>query len=154
MSVLVECPHCATRVLPMAGRICPACRKNVDAQPPPPPSTEQLAQAEAYHIATDQLNQGVTPAQVELSLTERGLDAQAAAVVVGTLKQAKVQADVMNARKNMVAGGAWCLGGVLVTSLSYLLASSGGGGVYVIAWGAIIFGAIQFVRGLIRSSQE
>jgi hypothetical protein len=37
MSVLVNCPHCSTRVLPLAGRICPACRKNVDSPPEPKP---------------------------------------------------------------------------------------------------------------------
>jgi hypothetical protein len=30
MSALVNCPRCSTRVLPMARRLCPACRKNVD----------------------------------------------------------------------------------------------------------------------------
>jgi hypothetical protein len=50
------------------------------------------------------------------------------------------------ARKNMALGLIWCMGGILVTSLTYQAAS--GGGHYIVAWGAIIFGAIQFVRGL------
>jgi hypothetical protein len=33
MSALIDCPHCATRVLPTSGRICPACLKNVDYSP-------------------------------------------------------------------------------------------------------------------------
>ena len=33
MSALIDCPHCATRVLPTSGRICPACFKNVDYSP-------------------------------------------------------------------------------------------------------------------------
>jgi len=33
MTSLVNCPHCSTRVLPMPGRICPACRRNVDTPP-------------------------------------------------------------------------------------------------------------------------
>jgi hypothetical protein len=44
MSALIDCPHCATRVLPTSGRICPACLKNVDYSPdrkpkPNPPET-------------------------------------------------------------------------------------------------------------------
>jgi hypothetical protein len=44
MSALTDCPHCATRVLPTSGRICPACFKNVDYSPdrkpkPNPPET-------------------------------------------------------------------------------------------------------------------
>jgi hypothetical protein len=51
------------------------------------------------------------------------------------------------AQRNMWVGGAWCAGGVAVTAYTYTAAS--GGGTYVVAWGAIIFGGWQFVRGLI-----
>jgi hypothetical protein len=43
-------------------------------------------------------------------------------------------------------GGLWCVGGIIVTAVTYSAAS--GGGSYVVAWGAILFGAIQFFRGL------
>jgi hypothetical protein len=52
------------------------------------------------------------------------------------------------ARKNMVFGAIWCIGGTLVTALTYQAAS--GGGHYIIAWGAIIFGGFQFLRGLVQ----
>ena len=48
--------------------------------------------------------------------------------------------------RNIVIGLIFCIGGILVTALTYSAAS--GGGRYVIAWGAIVFGAIQFIRGL------
>ena len=49
--------------------------------------------------------------------------------------------------RDMVIGGIWCVGGILVTALTYGAASSNpGGGRYVIAYGAIIFGAIQLDR--------
>ena len=53
------------------------------------------------------------------------------------------------AKRNMVVGGLWCVGGIAVTAVTYSGASDGGGH-YVVAWGAIIFGAIQFVRGLVQ----
>jgi len=28
-SLIIECPHCHVKVLPMANHICPACRKNI-----------------------------------------------------------------------------------------------------------------------------
>jgi hypothetical protein len=50
------------------------------------------------------------------------------------------------AKKNMLYGALWCIGGIVVTAATY--SSAEGGGRYVVAWGAIIFGAIQFFRGL------
>jgi hypothetical protein len=55
------------------------------------------------------------------------------------------------ANKHMLIGGLWCIGGLLVTALSYGAAI--GGGSYVVAWGAIVFGAIQFFRGLLAKSR-
>lgn len=53
------------------------------------------------------------------------------------------------ASKDLIVGGLWFLGGISVTVITYSSASSGGG-TYVVAYGAIIFGGIQFIRGLMR----
>ena len=50
--------------------------------------------------------------------------------------------------KNMLYGALWCVGGILVTVLTYSAASNGG--TYVVAWGAVIFGAIQFFKGVFQ----
>lgn len=50
--------------------------------------------------------------------------------------------------RDLIVGGLWCLGGTVVTVATWSMAS--GGGSYVVAWGAILFGGIQFVRGLAR----
>jgi hypothetical protein len=48
----------------------------------------------------------------------------------------------------MFRGAMFCIGGILVTVLSYLAAwTSPLGGTYVVAWGAILFGAIRFIQG-------
>lgn len=52
------------------------------------------------------------------------------------------------AGRNIVVGGLWCVGGIVVTALTY--SASSGGGRYVVAWGAILFGGIQLIRGLIQ----
>jgi len=49
---------------------------------------------------------------------------------------------------NMLVGGAFFLVGLIVTIVSYSSASSGGN--YYLCWGAIIFGLIQFIQGLIQ----
>lgn len=54
-------------------------------------------------------------------------------------------------QKMMLYGALWCIGGIVVTVGSYSLASSSSsGGSYFIAWGAVLFGAIQFLKGLYK----
>jgi hypothetical protein len=61
-------------------------------------------------------------------------------------------AEALRARsqRDMLVGGLWCGGGILVTALTYSSAANGGGS-YVVAWGAILFGGVQFLRGLSAS---
>jgi hypothetical protein len=60
MSALLNCPHCSTRVLPMAGRICPACRKHVDSppdlNPKPKPADEGVSR-----FAAEPKREGAAP---------------------------------------------------------------------------------------------
>jgi hypothetical protein len=91
MTSLLDCPHCSTRILPMPGRICPSCRKNLDAPPDPEPRAEQVVET-AYGFAAEQNRGGVDPAGVARNLTDRGLDPESAAVVVGDLERARARA--------------------------------------------------------------
>jgi|GEM_PF-2186868 len=54
----------------------------------------------------------------------------------------------MPGTKNMLVGGLWLIGGLLVTALTY--SASSGGGTYVVTYGAIIIGAVQFIGGLFQ----
>jgi hypothetical protein len=56
------------------------------------------------------------------------------------------------ARRNMWVGGAWCARGIAVTAYTYSAAS--GSGTYVVAWGAIVFGGWQFLKGLLASLER
>jgi hypothetical protein len=51
------------------------------------------------------------------------------------------------AEKQMFRGALWCIGGALVTGATLLAASGPSGGTYIVAWGAILFGAIEFLKG-------
>ena len=50
--------------------------------------------------------------------------------------------------RNMLIGALWCVGGIVVTAVTYSAASGPGGGTYVVTWGAIVFGFIRFLGGL------
>jgi hypothetical protein len=152
MSSLVVCPHCQTRVLPMAERRCPACRENVDT-PPAEPTPKQTAEA-VYGTAAEQMLQRSDPSEIRANLTQQGLDAGAVATVVAQLKHERAQARRVATQKNMFYGAFWCVGGIAVTVLSHQFAAGTGGGKFILAWGTVLFGAIQFLRGLIQSAGE
>lgn len=57
-----------------------------------------------------------------------------------------IQAMAAKYRKRMIAGLLWTVGGLVVSVISYTVASAGG--VYFVFWGAVIFGIIDFIRGL------
>lgn len=50
------------------------------------------------------------------------------------------------ARRNMLYGVLWCIGGLAFSYISYYLTEAGGR--YVVATGAIVWGAIQAIKGL------
>ncbi len=52
----------------------------------------------------------------------------------------------------MLRGALWTLGGLLTTAASYNAASAGGS--YVVAYGAIIYGVVTFVRGALSSGRS
>jgi hypothetical protein len=115
-------------------------------------TTDQVVEA-VYRFAAEQMRDGVPPARVERSLVEKGLSPEAAAIVVRNLGQAMAKARQDAAQQNILHGALWCIAGIVVTAATYTAAASGGGGTYVVAWGAIIFGAIQFFRGLSQSAE-
>lgn len=110
---------------------------------------EQMVEA-IYGFAAQQMRSGVKPAEIERQLAEKGLDADSAKVVVENLIKAKGRAEYDSSIKNMIYGALWCIGGWAVTAATYsAAANANGGGKYVVAWGAILFGGIQFLGGLV-----
>ena len=114
------------------------------------PSKEEIVRA-VYGFAAEQMRLGLPGAQIEKLLVQKGLDEKTAAAVVNNLYQLRSDAVRKAGQRDMVIGGLICVIGLVVTIGSYgAAASSPTGGSYVIAWGAVIFGAIQFFRGLRR----
>ena len=109
------------------------------------PSEDEVVEA-LFTYAAQQMDAGVVPQQVESLLVEKGLDAESASIVGEKLTNARSDEYRRKGTRNLVAGAVWCIGGTLVTVLSM----NAGGTRYIIAWGAIVFGAIQFVAGLVQ----
>lgn len=102
-----------------------------------------------YGFTADMLyNQKKSIEETKAALIENGLRAEDADVVIANLQNQYKQEKREAGNKNMLYGALWCIGGLLVTILTYSAASDGG--TYVVAWGAVIFGAIQFFKGLFQ----
>jgi hypothetical protein len=54
---------------------------------------------------------------------------------------------------NMMIGGLICIIGIGITIATFMM-SSRSGGTFIVAWGAILFGAVQFVRGAAQMGLE
>jgi hypothetical protein len=98
-----------------------------------------------YNFAADlMVNQGKSPEQTKTVLMERGLSDSAAYTIVSNLEDQISDAKKSRAQKDMFYGALWCIGGTVAT-----LANIG-----FIFWGAILFGGIQFFKGLMNYMQE
>ena len=100
-----------------------------------------------YGFTADMLyNQKKSVEETRAVLVENGLNSEDADVVINNLQNQYNKEKKEAGNKNILYGALWCVGGILVTVLTYSAASNGG--TYVVAWGAVIFGAIQFFKGV------
>lgn len=114
---------------------------------------EQIDQQEIvnqiYGFTADMLyNQKKSVEETKAALIGNGLKPEDADVLISNLQNQYKQEKKEAGNKNMLYGALWCIGGLLVTFLTYSAASNGG--TYVVAWGAVVFGAIQFFRGVFQ----
>ena len=108
---------------------------------------------QVYELTANLLfKQKKTTVETKQILIQQGLTAEAADAIISNLQQQRKQAKNKAARKNMLHGILWCVGGLLVTLLTYNMAEEGGR--YVVAWGAVIFGAYQFFKGFMQWVNE
>jgi hypothetical protein len=109
-------------------------------------STQDAVRA-IYQYAGSLMKANVKDEVIRSKLAEKGLSGEAANVVVANLRKAKRKVG----QKDMLVGAGFCIVGLVITIATFAAATSNrGGGSYIVAWGAIIFGALQFFRGLAR----
>ncbi|GAB4094445.1 hypothetical protein [Flaviaesturariibacter terrae] len=77
-------------------------------------------------------------------LTAGGVPREDAEAIVGQLAMAIRDAKISRAKKDMLYGALWCGGGTILT-LAHIS---------FIFWGAIVFGAIQFFKGVSRMNGD
>lgn len=114
-------------------------------------SQDEMVQA-VYGYAAQLMREGHSNSRVEQALVDRSVPADAAHTIVRQLDEersrqySKLNRDA--ALRNMAIGGVICAIGLVISIGSYqAAASSPSGGSYVVAWGAVIFGGYQFLRG-------
>lgn len=110
------------------------------------------------------LVKGYTPDAIKVYLKSEGSSEEAASAILAAIPLDRARAivtrldvDTMAAARaasrtyamsNVIFGSMWLAGGILVTLFSIAIASGKGGGSYVLAWGAILFGGVQLQRGI------
>jgi hypothetical protein len=89
---------------------------------------------------------GLSNPQIESKLIEKGLSALSVAEIMRGISKQRAGETKEAGVRNMLLGALLCVVGIVVTAMTY--AAAIGGGTFIVAWGAIIFGAGLFVRGL------
>ena len=163
------CPYCGTK-LQENMKSCPSCGRQLATAEAPKEfgggfvsgalaseeqnATEQLAQYVAQNLGEGKDKGGTTKELVKL-----GWPKETAAQFVDNIEEelkrraeeykrtpAGRQAMAAQYKRHMLYGILWAAGGTAVTIATYEAASEGGW--FIVAWGAIIFGIIDFFRGL------
>jgi hypothetical protein len=99
---------------------------------------QEAAVTEFYNYAANlMINEKKSSGDIQTALIEKGLSENAAFTIVNNLENEFKNAKKEAAKKDMLYGALWCVGGTVAT-----VANIG-----FIFWGAIIFGGIQFIKG-------
>jgi len=109
--------------------------------------TDQEVVDQIYDYATNlMINEGKSATETVHALIDQGLSTETASIVVANIEQQINAVKKSSGSKNMIWGAIWCIGGTVVTVATFSAAAEGGR--FVLAWGAILFGGIQFLYGL------
>lgn len=92
-----------------------------------------------------------TKQEVTLKLMQKGVTQYEASYVVAQISGEDVNPEFKAQRrkeavKNLISGALWCVGGLIVTAITYAAAADGG--TYIVAYGAIFWGGLQFLKGI------
>lgn len=102
----------------------------------------EVAAASAYQFAANMLiNQGRDAYDVRNALIEQGVNSDTAYTIVDDIENQVTDAKKARAKKDMLYGALWCIGGIAATAAN----------IGFIFWGAIVFGAIQFFKGAVNA---
>jgi hypothetical protein len=103
-----------------------------------------------YQLAAQELALGKTTADVERMLVEQGMDRSTASTAVAEVASVEAATHLEVARSKIQRGALFLAVGFVVTSVTYMFASSAGGS-YLVAWGAILYGLYEISKGFAAS---
>jgi len=107
-----------------------------------------------WSIAKAARAKGASFGEIETELIKLGIDEELIGEVMMEVEGKTPQAMAEKNDLDMRHGVYWLLGGLLVTVVTYMMArSSENGGIYIIAWGPVVAGGIQFMRALLKSNK-
>ena len=107
--------------------------------------SQQEIMNQIYAYAADlMINEKKSAYETKKILVNQGLNEQIASIVIKNLQEQISEAKKKRATKDIIYGGLWCAGGTIATVADF----------GYIFWGAILFGGIQLVKGLVNSSSE
>jgi hypothetical protein len=98
-----------------------------------------------WSYAFEEKKEGVADDEISRGLIEQGLNEEQAILMIKTL-ESKAKENMERHHSRMLLGAIMFLGGCTITLLTFTNAKLGG--TYIIAWGAILFGAIRFVSAV------
>ena len=102
------------------------------------PITQEIYDYTAHLL----INGNKNSVEVKRMLIDKGYDDATANSIIQKLEEEIRSAKKTRANKDILYGSLWCVGGTILT-----LSDTG-----FIFWGAILFGGIQLIKGLINSS--
>lgn len=109
-----------------------------------PQNSVELTENQAYNLAYDlMINKRMTITGTRNKLKELGVDEKLASSLAYKIDGQITEAKKSAARKDILWGAVWCVGGLVlsIANIGYLF------------WGAILFGGIQLIRGLVNYNQ-
>lgn len=90
--------------------------------------------------------------EIKQALMNEGIHEEIAQIVIDNVEFQLEDARFLRAKKHVVYGALWLMVGLIIAAVTYSRASSGGIS-YIVTWGAILIGGIQFVKGLLTSTK-
>ncbi len=105
-----------------------------------------------YRSIEKELAKGNSTETIARKLIKQGWPKESAVEIVNDIKNGIESPEwrqmmASKFKRHMVYGVLWAIGGIAVTIITYVTSSISG--VYLIAWGAILWGLIDFFRGLV-----
>jgi hypothetical protein len=111
----------------------------------------QALKEKVFAIARDARAKCASFGEIEIELKKSEIDPEIIHEVMMEIEGRTPQALAGKQDMELKHGACWLFGGLFLTVITFSLArSSPGGGIYIVAYGPILFGGAQFIRALLK----